>query len=100
MKEKVKSVVQKKKKVEPIKNKSNIEDVTKTKNITVTEGSKRKRNEVHRKKLKKKTEGKVRETEGEEEIIGYEIEKLLHDRKRKGVLEIEVKWKCRDKTTW
>ena len=101
MKEKVKRVVQKKKKVEPIKKKLKEELVTKTKNNTVTKkASKRKRIEVHRKELMKKTKGKVRDTEEEEEAIGYEIEKLLNDRKRKGVWEIEAKWKDHDKTTW
>jgi len=68
----MKRVVKKKEKVEPIQNKSNVKDVTKTKNNTVTkEASKRKRNEVPRKELKKKTKGKVRETEEEEVVIGY-----------------------------
>ena len=64
------------------------------------EASKRKRIEVPRKEVMKKTKGKVRETEEEEEVIGYIIEKLANDRERKGVWEIEVKWKDRDKTTW
>ena len=98
VKEKMKRVVKKREKVEPIKNKSNVKDVTKTKNNTVTkEASKRKRNEIPRKKLKKNKKGKVRETEEEEEEKGYEIEKLLHDRKCKGVWEIEAKWKDHEK---
>ena len=87
--------------MEPIKNKPNVTDVTETKNNTVIkEASKRKRNEVPRKELKKKIKGEVRETEEEEEKMGYEIEKLLHDRRCKGVWEIEVKWKDHEKTTW
>ena len=75
--------------MEPIKNKLNVEDVTKTKNNTMTKKtSKKKRNEVPQKELKKKTKGKVRETEEEEEV-GYIIEKLVND--RKGIWEIEVK---------
>ena len=64
------------------------------------EDSKRKRIEVPREEVMKKTKGKVRETEEEEDVIGYIIGKLVNDRKRKGIWEIEVKWKDDDKTTW
>ena len=71
-----------------------MKDVTKIKNNTVTkEASKRKKNEVPPRELKKETKGKVRETKEEEEVMEYEIEKLLHDRNSKGFWEIEVKWK-------
>ena len=41
----------------------------------------------------------MKETEEEEEV-GYIIEKLVKDRMRKGIWEIEVKWKDHDATTW
>ena len=64
VKEKMKRVVPKKKKVEAIKDKSNVKDVTETKKNTVTQvASKRKTKEVPRKELKKKTKGKVRKKE-------------------------------------
>ena len=36
----------------------------------------------------------------DEEETAYEVEKLLDNRKFKGVWEIEVKWKDDVKTTW
>ena len=41
----------------------------------------------------------MKETEEEEEV-GYIIEKLVKDRMREGIWEIEVKWKDHDETTW
>ena len=46
----------------------------------------------------KKRKGEVRKKDEEETT--YEVEKLLSDRKFKGVWEIEVKWKDDKKTTW
>ena len=46
----------------------------------------------------KKRKGEVRKKDEEETT--YEVEKLLSDRKFKGVWEIEVKWKDDVKTTW
>ena len=101
VKEKVKRVVQKKKKIEPIKKKTIKKVITKINNNKVTkEASTRKRIEVPPKEVMKKTKGKVRETEEEEKAKEYIIEKLVNDRKRKGIWEIEVKWKDHDKTTW
>ena len=34
------------------------------------------------------------------EEVGYIIEMLVKDRMRKGIWEIEVKWKDHDETTW
>ena len=100
VKEKVKRVVQKKK-IEPIKRKTNKQVITKISNNKVTkEASTRKRIEVTPKKVMKKTKGKVKETEEEEKAGEYIIEKLVNDRKRKGIWEIEVKWKDHDETTW
>ena len=44
--EKMKRVVPKKKKVEPIKNKSNVKDITETKNTVIRKSSERKTKEV------------------------------------------------------
>ena len=41
----------------------------------------------------------MKETEEEEEV-GYIVEKLVNDRNRKNIWEIEVKWKDHDETTW
>ena len=41
----------------------------------------------------------MKETEEEEEV-GYIVEKLVNDRQRKNIWEIEVKWKDHDETTW
>ena len=99
VKDKVKRVVQKEKNIEPIKKISKEKVVTKTNNNKVSKKASRKRIGVPRKEVMKKTKGKVRETEEEEEV-GYIIEKLVNDRKCKGIWEIEVKWKDHDKTTW
>ena len=52
-----------------------------------------------RKELMKKKKRNKKETEEEEEV-GYIVEKLVNDRKRKNIWEVEVKWKDHDKTTW
>ena len=69
VKEKVKRVVQKKKKIEPIKKISKEKVVTKTNNNKISKKASRKRIEVPRKEVMKKTKGKVRETEEEEEFF-------------------------------
>ena len=51
-----------------------------------------------RQEIVKKIKGEVRKKDEEETT--YEVEKLLSDRKFKGVWEIEVKWKDDVKTTW
>ena len=74
-------------------------DVTETqgkKEIKEKEAIKRKTKEVCQQEIKKK--GEVRKKDEEETT--YEVEKLLSDRKFKGVWEIEVKWKDDVKTTW
>ena len=52
-----------------------------------------------RKELMKKKKRNKKETEEEEEV-GYIVEKLVNDRKRKNIWEVEVKWKDHDETTW
>ena len=95
VKDKRKKVVQKEKNIEePIKQISKEKVVTK-----VSKKASRKRIEAPCKEVMKKKKRKVKETEEEEEV-GYIVEKLVNDRQRKHIWEIEVKWKDHDETTW
>ena len=91
VKEKRKRVVQKGKNIEePIKKISKETKKAKaSKKIIV----------APRKELMKKEKRNKKETEEEEEV-GNIVEKLVNDRKRKNIWEVEVKWKDHDKTTW
>ena len=91
VKEKRKRVVQKGKNIEePIKKISKETKKAKaSKKIIV----------APRKELMKKEKRNKKETEEEEEV-GYIVEELVNDRRRKNIWEVEVKWKDHDETTW